>query len=392
MIVLLAPSKSSCTVVYTPVFFWGSRLFLAALIMFCVNLPDQFYMFLLTSRAMRRNEFNYVLPEELIAQYPPIERGTSRLLCLHGPDQGLADRQFVVFADLLSAHDLLVFNDTRVLPARLFGHKASGGKVEIMVERLLDAHRLLAQLRFSKAPKPGARIMLGHDITLVVMGRAGDMFTLEVEGGWTALSVLEKMGHMPLPPYIQHADTEIDWERYQTVYASRPGAVAAPTAGLHFTEEMLHEIRRRGISTGFLTLHVGAGTFQPVRAMHIEDHRMHSEYLSVSPELCVQVESARANGGRVIAVGTTSVRGLETAGRGGTLRPYTGETDIFIYPGFDFKIVDAVLTNFHLPESSLLMLVCAFAGRDRIMHAYQHAIEQKYRFYSYGDAMFITKP
>jgi S-adenosylmethionine:tRNA ribosyltransferase-isomerase len=339
---------------------------------------------------MRTDEFNYSLPAELIAQYPPVERGASRLLYLHGPDGQLVDRQFVEFADLLLPNDLLVFNDTRVLPARLFGHKASGGKVEIMVERLLDEHRLLAQMRFSKTPKPGARIMLGHDITLVVTGRAGEMFTLEVQGGQTALSVLEKMGHMPLPPYIQHVDTEIDWERYQTVYASRPGAVAAPTAGLHFTEEMLHAIRRRGVSTGFLTLHVGAGTFQPVRTARVADHRMHSEYLSVSQDLCAQVEAARASGGRVIAVGTTSVRGLETAGRSGTLQPYAGETDIFIYPGFDFKIVDGMLTNFHLPESTLLMLVCAFAGKERIMHAYQHAIKQKYRFYSYGDAMFIT--
>jgi S-adenosylmethionine:tRNA ribosyltransferase-isomerase len=340
---------------------------------------------------MRRDEFNYFLPEDLIAQYPPIERGASRLLCLDVPGGGLEDRQFAEFADQLSAHDLLVFNDTRVLPARLLGHKVSGGKVEILVERLLDEHRLLAQMRFSKTPKPGARIMLGHDITLVVTGRDGDMFTLEVEGGRTVMEILEKMGHMPLPPYIRHADTEIDWERYQTVYASRPGAVAAPTAGLHFTEEMLHAIRKRGTDTGFLTLHVGAGTFQPVRTVQVEDHRMHSEFLSVSPELCAQVESARANGGHVIAVGTTSVRGLETAGRGGKLQPCTGETDIFIYPGFEFGIVDAMLTNFHLPESSLLMLVCAFAGTDRIMRAYQHAIEKKYRFYSYGDAMFINK-
>src|SRR3972149_5251664 len=340
---------------------------------------------------MRTDEFNYSLPAELIAQYPPVERGDSRLLCVHGPDGQLVDRRFEEFVDLLSANDLLVLNDTRVLPARLFGHKASGGKVEIMVERVLDDHRLLAQMRFSKTPKPGARIMVGHDITLVVAGRAGEMFTLEVEGGRTALSVLEGVGHMPLPPYIQHVDTEIDWERYQTVYARQPGAVAAPTAGLHFTEEMLHEIRRRGISTGFLTLHVGAGTFQPVRCARVEDHRMHSEYLSVSQELCTQVETAKTRGGRVIAIGTTSVRGLEAAGRSGTLQPYAGETDIFIYPGFAFKMVDAVLTNFHLPQSSLLMLVCAFAGRDCIMHAYQHAIAQKYRFYSYGDAMFITR-
>ena len=340
---------------------------------------------------MRTDEFTYLLPAELIAQFPSAERGGGRLLCMHGPDGRLADRRFVELPDLLSAHDLLVFNDTRVLPARLFGHKASGGKVEIMVERLLDDHRLLAQMRFSKTPKPGSRIMLGHNIILVVTGRTGDMFTLEVQGGRTVLSVLEETGHVPLPPYIQREDSAIDSERYQTVYARQPGAVAAPTAGLHFTEEMLHVITGRGIRTGFLTLHVGAGTFQPVRCAQVEDHRMHSEFLSVSQELCAQVTATKAEGGRVIAVGTTSVRGLETAGRSGTLQPYAGDTDIFIYPGFAFKIVDAVLTNFHLPVSSLLMLVCAFAGRDRIMHAYQHAIEQKYRFYSYGDAMFITK-
>jgi S-adenosylmethionine:tRNA ribosyltransferase-isomerase len=340
---------------------------------------------------MRTDEFNYSLPEELIAQYPPIERGDSRLLCFQGSSGPPQDQQFGQFVELLSDRDLLVFNDTRVLPARLFGHKASGGKVEILVERLVDAQTLLAQVRVSKTPRPGTRISLGQDITLIVTGRSGEMFTLEVEGGRTALSVLEKMGHMPLPPYIQHADTEIDWERYQTVYARQPGAVAAPTAGLHFTEEMLHEIRRRGINTGFLTLHVGAGTFQPVRSACVEEHRMHSEYLSVSRELCAQVETTRARGGRIIAIGTTSVRGLETAARSGTMQPWTGETDIFIYPGFDFKIVDALLTNFHLPQSTLLMLVCAFAGKERIMSAYQYAIKHKYRFYSYGDAMFVNK-
>ena len=347
-------------------------------------------MVLLTSRDMRTDEFKYSLPAELIAQFPPRERGAGRLLCLNGHDVDLADRKFEEFADLLSANDLLVFNDTRVLPARLFGHKASGGKVEILVERLLDDRRLLAQMCFSKTPKTGSQIILGNDVIIEVKHRAGEIFTLEVQGGRTAQSVLEELGHMPLPPYIQRVDSEIDQERYQTVYARRPGAVAAPTAGLHFSVEMLHEIKRREVSTGFLTLHVGAGTFQPVRCARVEDHSMHSEYLSVSPELCVQVQSTKLNGGRVIAVGTTSARGLETAGNSGVMLPHAGDTDIFIYPGFDFKIVDALLTNFHLPESTLLMLVCAFAGRERVMSAYCHAIEQKYRFYSYGDAMFIT--
>jgi len=340
---------------------------------------------------MRRDEFSYALPEELIAQFPSGQRGASRLLCLNGTDGRVADRQFPEFAELLSIDDLLVFNDTRVLPARLYGHKATGGRVEIMVERILDERRLLAQLRFSKTPVTGTRIVLGQEVTLVVKERTDDMFTLELEGKRTVLSVMKELGHVPLPPYIRRGDTMADRERYQTVYARHPGAVAAPTAGLHFTEEMLHTITGRGIRTGFLTLHVGAGTFQPVRSEHIADHRMHSERLVVSPELCTEVESARKRGGRVIAVGTTAARGLETAGRSGVMLPFTGDTDIFIYPGFAFKIVDALLTNFHLPESTLLMLVCAFAGKEHVMCAYQHAVAQKYRFYSYGDAMFITR-
>jgi len=348
-------------------------------------------MILLTSRAMRRDEFTYVLPAELIAQFPTEVRGASRLLCLNGTDGRVADRQFSEFPELLSVDDLLVFNDTRVLPARLFGLKTTGGRVEIMVERVLDEHRLLAQMRFSKIPVPGSRIVVGHDVTLVVKDRTGDMFTLELVGEHTVMSVMEELGHVPLPSYIKRADTSADRERYQTIYARYPGAVAAPTAGLHFTEEMLHTITGRGIRTGFLTLHVGAGTFQPVRAENLMDHRMHKEHFVVSPELCAEVEAARGRGGRVIAVGTTTARGLESAGRSGVMQPCTGDTDIFIYPGFDFKIVDALLTNFHLPESTLLMLVCAFAGKERVMRAYQHAIVQQYRFYSFGDAMFVTR-
>ena len=340
---------------------------------------------------MRRDEFSYSLPAELIAQFPSRERGAGRLLCLDVSTGKLADRRFADFVNLLSAGDLLVFNDTRVLPARLYGHKVSGGKVEIMVERILGENALLARMRFSKPPKSGSRIILGHDIELEVTGRAGEMFTLTVQGGRTVLAILEELGHVPLPPYIKRGDSDIDRERYQTVYARNPGAVAAPTAGLHFTEDMFRDIARHGVKTGYLTLHVGAGTFQPVRAVHIEDHRMHSEHLAVSPELCAQVEATRARGGRVIAVGPTSVRGLETAGRSGIMQPYAGDTAIFIYPGFEFQIIDALLTNFHLPESTLLMLVCAFAGRECVMGAYQHAIAQKYRFYSYGDAMFITR-
>jgi S-adenosylmethionine:tRNA ribosyltransferase-isomerase len=308
---------------------------------------------------MRKDEFSYSLPDELIAQYPSGERGADRLLCLDAAAGRVVDRQFAEF-------------------------------VEIMVERVLDEHRFMAQMRYSKTPRPGSRIVLDQDMSLEVRDRNGDMFTLEVTGGRTILSVLEELGHVPLPPYIKRDDTGVDRERYQTIYARRPGAVAAPTAGLHFTGAMLRDIADRGIRTGFLTLHVGAGTFQPVRTATIEEHRMHSELLYVSAALCAEVEAARKRGGRVIAIGTTSARGLETAGRSGGLRPYAGDTDIFIYPGFEFKIVDALLTNFHLPESTLLMLVCAFAGKDRVLRAYQHAIEQKYRFYSYGDAMFIT--
>ncbi|MGH8120253.1 MAG: tRNA preQ1(34) S-adenosylmethionine ribosyltransferase-isomerase QueA [Gammaproteobacteria bacterium] len=339
---------------------------------------------------MQRDEFSYSLPTELIAQFPSSERGASRLLCLDTAEECLADRQFAEFAELLSVDDLLVFNDTRVLPARLYGHKTTGGRVEIMVERVLDAHSFLAQMRYSKIPQPGSRIVLGEDVTLEVKDRNGDMFTLEAPGELTVLTIIEELGHVPLPPYIKRGDAIVDRERYQTVYARQPGAVAAPTAGLHFTRAMLRAITDRGIRTGFLTLHVGAGTFQPLRTRTIEEHRMHSELLYVSAELCAEVEAARKRGGRVVTVGTTAVRGLETAGRTGSVQPFAGDTDIFIYPGFDFKIVDALLTNFHLPESTLLMLVCAFAGKERVMRAYEHAIAQKYRFYSYGDAMFIT--
>jgi len=340
---------------------------------------------------MRRDEFFYQLPEELIAQFPSEQRGSSRLLTMACPSGKLTDLEFSNLPGLLNAGDLLVFNDTRVIPARLLGNKETGGKVEILLERVLDDQRILAQVRASKPPKPGSLIHLQGDIKLELMERQDDMFVLDVIGEITVLELMQRIGHMPLPPYIQRDDNVDDVDRYQTVYAKKPGAVAAPTAGLHFTDELIQEITEQGIDSVFVTLHVGAGTFQPVRVDNIEEHQMHSEYLEVSADVCEKVRQCKARGGRVIAVGTTAVRCLETAAQAGELKPYQGETDIFIYPGYEFKVIDVLITNFHLSESTLLMLVSAFARTDNIMNAYQHAIEQRYRFFSYGDAMFLTK-
>lgn len=338
---------------------------------------------------MQRSDFHYDLPEELIAQHPPAVRGDSRLLYL-GAGQVREDRRFAGLADLLRPGDLLVFNDTRVIPARLFGVKPTGGRVEVLVERVLDEHRLLAHVRASKPPRPGARLMLEGGVEAVVLGRHDDLFELRFDDPRPVFAVLDEIGHIPLPPYIARAEEQADCERYQTVYARRPGAVAAPTAGLHFTESLLQELAGRGVETAFVTLHVGAGTFQPVRAERIEDHRMHAEHVEVSAAVCEQVRTARARGGRVIAVGTTAVRSLESASQGGRIAPFYGDTAIFIYPGYHFLSVDALVTNFHLPESTLLMLVCALGGYQRMMDAYRHAVENRYRFFSYGDAMFIT--
>ncbi len=340
---------------------------------------------------MRRDEFSYQIPEELIAQFPTEQRGSSRLLAMVCPSGKLTDLEFSSLPGLLNAGDLLVFNDTRVIPARLFGNKETGGKVEILLERILDNQRMLAQVRASKTPKLGSVIHLQGNIKLELMEREDDMFVLDVIGEITVLELMQQVGHMPLPPYIQRDDDVEDIDRYQTVYARNPGAVAAPTAGLHFTDELMQEITEQEIDSVFVTLHVGAGTFQPVRVDNIEEHQMHSEYLQVSADVCEKVKPCKARGGRALAVGTTAVRCLETAAQVGELKPYQGETDIFIYPGYEFKIVDALITNFHLSESTLLMLVSAFAGRDNIMDAYQHAIEQRYRFFSYGDAMFLCK-
>lgn len=338
---------------------------------------------------MRRDEFSYQLPEELIAQFPTEQRGNSRLLAMVCPSGELTDLEFSNFPGLLKAGDLLVFNDTRVIPARLFGNKETGGKVEILLERILDDQQMLAQVRASKSPKPGSMIHLQGGIRLELMERQEDMFVLDVIGEMSVLELLQQVGHIPLPPYIQRDDDVEDIERYQTVYAKKPGAVAAPTAGLHFTDKLMQEITEQGIDSVYVTLHVGAGTFQPVRVDNIEEHQMHSEYLEVSADVCEKVKQCKAKGGRVIAIGTTAVRCLETAAQASELKPYQGETDIFIYPGYEFKVIDALITNFHLSESTLLMLVSAFAGRDNIMHAYQHAIDEAYRFFSYGDAMFL---
>lgn len=340
---------------------------------------------------MQRTDFQFELPEQLIAQYPPAERNASRLLVLDGKSAQAADCHFIDLPSLLQPDDLLVFNNTRVIPARLLGKKDSGGQIEVLVERVLDDHRVLAHIRSSKSPKAGRRLVLEDLLDVEVLGRQQALFELYFHNDDIVSDLLEKYGRLPLPPYIEREVDKEDLERYQTVYAEHTGAVAAPTAGLHFDQTMLDTISKLGIETAQLTLHVGAGTFQPVRVDDIKTHQMHFERINVSKEVCEQVNAARARGGRVIAVGTTSVRALESASQSGEIQPFDGETDIFIYPGYQFKSVDAMITNFHLSESTLLMLVSAFAGRDAIMAAYQHAIEQKYRFFSYGDAMFISR-
>jgi len=349
---------------------------------------------------MRVADFDYQLPDELIARHPMAERSASRLLVLDGRDGTIAHRGFRDLQELLAPGDLLVFNDTRVIPARLFGHKETagtrGGKVEILIERILDdGTQVLAHVRASKSPKPGSRILLVDGTPLSVLGRQGELFELAFPAD--ALALLMRLGHMPLPPYIDRADEPGDQDRYQTVYARVPGAVAAPTAGLHFDDTLLAALRDAGVQMTHVTLHVGAGTFQPVRAERVEDHRMHSERVDVGVAAVAAVKAARARGSRVIAVGTTCVRSLESAAlaaerAGGELEPFQGETDIFIHPGYRFRVVDALITNFHLPKSTLLMLVSAFAGSTHIRAAYEAAIHQRYRFFSYGDAMFISHP
>jgi S-adenosylmethionine:tRNA ribosyltransferase-isomerase len=337
---------------------------------------------------MDRSEFHYDLPSELVAQAPPRERGSSRLLVLDGATAGLDDRRFAELPQLLRAGDLLVLNDTRVLPARIIGRKPTGGRVELLLERVLAPRHALMQLRASKATQPGSIIELPGGAQARVEGRRGQLFELAFDSDVVAL--LEAHGEVPLPPYIERAADQHDRERYQTVFARTAGAVAAPTAGLHFDRAMLAGLAALGVEHAFLTLHVGAGTFAPVRTERIEDHELHAERLRVPAEACAAVARCRASGGRVVAVGTTSVRALETAARDGALAPFDGESRLFIYPGFRFRVVDALVTNFHLPESSLLMLVAAFAGLRETLAAYRHAVAERYRFFSYGDAMFVT--
>jgi S-adenosylmethionine:tRNA ribosyltransferase-isomerase len=397
---------------------------------------------------MRKSDFNYSLPPELVAQYPASPRSASRLLHLDGASGACRDMKFADLPALLRDGDLLVFNDTRVIPARLLGHKDSGGRIEVLIERLLDAHRVLAQVRSSKPPRPGQKLILEGGATAVVQGREGEFHVLAFEIGGqskksplplkgggeagvsrtdltpvragerahtifvrpggnegegvsrdscqpsveSAAEILDRIGHVPLPPYIGRVDETADRERYQTVYARHRGAVAAPTAGLHFDEAMLDRLNKMGADSAFVTLHVGAGTFQPLRVDDIREHRMHTEYANVPPATCDKLIAAKNEGRRVVAVGTTAVRALETAAKNGRVNPFEGETNIFIYPGYRFQIGDALLTNFHLPESTLLMLVCAFGGTENVLQAYRHAVEQRYRFYSYGDAMFVSSP
>ena len=347
---------------------------------------------------MHVSDFSFELPDELIARYPKTERTASRLLQLNGNSGELTDGTFKNVLELVQPGDLLVFNNTRVIPARMFGRKASGGKLEVLVERMLDEHSILAHVRCSKPPKPGTELFLGeHDeFQAEMVARHDALFEIRFTSATAVLDILNTIGHMPLPPYIDRPDEDADKERYQTVYNKKPGAVAAPTAGLHFDKPLLEQIKAKGVEFAYVTLHVGAGTFQPVRVDDVENHHMHSEYVEVPQEVVDAIKATRERGGRIIAVGTTSVRSLESAAqdalkKGTELVPFFGDTEIFIYPGYEYQLVDCLITNFHLPESTLIMLVSAFAGYDHTMAAYHHAVAEKYRFFSYGDAMFISK-
>ncbi len=337
---------------------------------------------------MRLSDFSYELPPELIARYPLAERSASRLLHLNKDTGEIIHRQFSDIVELLQPNDLLVCNNTRVIPARLFGHKASGGKVEMLIERILDDVRVLAHVRASKSPKPGAIITFAEGVEFEMLGRQQDLFELRCVSG-PVLHVIEKIGEIPLPPYFHRSPEESDKTRYQTVFAQHKGSVAAPTAGLHFDESTMAALIAKGVSIVYVTLHIGAGTFAPVRIDDITQHHMHAEYLEVSQDVCDAVKQTKVCGGRVVAVGTTSVRSLECASASGELQPYRGDTSIFIYPGYQFKSIDALITNLHLPESTLLMLVSALGGYENVMRAYQQAVQERYRFFSYGDAMFV---
>lgn len=354
---------------------------------------------------MQLSDFYFDLPDELIARYPKTERTASRLLQLNGENGEISHRTFSDVYELINQGDLLIFNNTRVIPARMFGRKASGGKIEVLIERVLDEHRFLAHIRSSKSPKVGAELWLGEDklgdkngIKAIMLGRQDSLFEVEIAERQTALlDILQQIGHMPLPPYIDRPDEDADQERYQTVYNKVPGAVAAPTAGLHFDNHLLEKLKAKGVNFAFVTLHVGAGTFQPVRVENIEEHKMHAEYVEVPQETVDLILATKAAGKRVIAVGTTSVRSVESAALAAEekkasqiIQPFFADTSIFIYPGKKFRVIDGLITNFHLPESTLIMLVSAFAGYENTMNAYKSAVENRYRFFSYGDAMFIT--
>ena len=337
---------------------------------------------------MQVSDFDYELPEGLIAQHPLPNRSASRMLVVDRNSGSLSDRRITDLPEFLGPGDLMVFNNTRVLAARLHGRKATGGRAEILLERVLDGGHALAQIRASKSPRPGSLLEVG-DTELEVVGRDGGFFELKCrQGSWAEL--LDRHGHMPLPPYIDRPDAALDQTRYQTVYAETPGAVAAPTAGLHFDDDLLAATLARGASHAHVTLHVAAGTFQPVRVNRVEDHSMHAEWLQVPQTVVEQVQTTRNRNGRVLAVGTTSVRSLETASRDGQLQAFSGDSRLFIYPGYQFNTVDIMLTNFHLPKSTLMMLVSAFAGTELIREAYTHAVQEQYRFFSYGDAMLIV--
>ena len=340
---------------------------------------------------MRTQDFDFYLPDALIAQHPTSERSASRMLHLNGIDGKLADEMFVDLPKFLNAGDLLIFNDTRVIKARLFGHKHSGGNVEVLIERVINQYKAYAHVRASRSPKIGSRIKLAEAFDVEVTARHDDLFELRFLSETPVLDLLEQHGALPLPPYITHAATSEDEERYQTVYAKNLGAVAAPTAGLHFNDKILKQIKQKGIDIAYVTLHVGAGTFQPVRVDNIHEHKMHSELYNISQDTIDLIAKTKARNGKVTAIGTTAIRALESAAQHSELTAGNGETNIFITPGYQFKVVDRLFTNFHLPKSTLLMLVSAFGGIKNIRQAYQHAIKQEYRFFSYGDAMLIEK-
>ena len=350
---------------------------------------------------MRVADFSFHLPEQLIARYPKADRSASRLMSVDGNTGSIAHQNFIDIVDKLNVGDLLIFNNTRVIPARMFGQKASGGKLEVLVERMLDEHRVLAHIRSSKSPKPGTEIILENSVTAIMVARHGALFELDFSASSEkVLDILERIGHMPLPPYIDRPDEDSDRERYQTVYNEKPGAVAAPTAGLHFDQALLEKIKAKGVELAFVTLHVGAGTFQPVKVEEIADHVMHAEYVEVPSDVVEKIKTTKLAGGKVIAVGTTSVRSIESAAKAAikaqgeqvvNIAEFYGDTDIFITPGYKFEIIDSLITNFHLSESTLLMLVSAFSGYEHMMTAYKAAVAAEYRFFSYGDAMFLTK-